>query len=76
MVEVVNRLCSRESGESMLEDDPLLQLPDRRIGELHIQLRLPEQNDLDQLALLGLQIGQQTHRFQGLDRHRLRFIQA
>ena len=47
------------------ECDSLQQLPDFRASQLLIQLRLPEQHNLQQLAFFCFQIGQQP---QALDR--------
>ena len=60
----------------VLEGDALAQLADRFRGELAVQLGLAEQHDLQQLALLGFQVGQQAQRLQRLERHRLRLVHA
>ena len=54
----------------------LQELPERRGLELAVELGLAEEHDLHELALLGLQVGEQAHGFERFLRHRLRFIHA
>src|SRR5882762_842228 len=60
----------------VLEHDALAQLPDRRAGQFAVELRLAEQHDLQELALLRLEIRQQPQRLERLEWHRLAFVNA
>src|SRR5205823_6418612 len=65
-----------EAGQAVMKADALQELPDRFVLELPIELGLAEHHDVEELALLGLQIGEQADRLQRLERHRLAFIHA
>ena len=54
----------------------LQQLSHFRTVQLGIQFRLAEKDNLQQLALLGFQVGQQAQSLQCFDRHRLRLVDA
>ena len=57
-------LIALETMQPMLEDDPLAQLPHLARGELGVELGLAEQHHLEELALLGLEVGQQAQRLE------------
>src|SRR5205814_10289312 len=60
----------------VVKADPLAQLPDRILGELAVELRLTEEHDLQKLALLGLEIGEQAQSFKSVERHCLALVEA
>ena len=69
-------LFAAQSRQPVMEGDALAQLPDPRLAQFFIQLRLTEQHNLDQLALFGLEIRNQPQRLQRQHRHRLRLVDA
>ncbi len=58
------------------ERDALAKLADRGLVEHLIEFGLTEQHDLHELALLGLEVGQQAQDLQSLQRYGLRFVHA
>ena len=54
--------------------DAFAQLPNLRLAQVFVQFGLTEQHDLQQLVLLGLEVGKQPDLFQGRDRHALRLF--
>src|SRR5262245_39385840 len=53
-----------ESDQAVLESDALAELPHRFGGELAVELGLAEEHDLQELALLGLEVGEQAQRLE------------
>jgi hypothetical protein len=76
MADIVGRLVARERRESPAHADALAELAQLGRFEHRIQLRLPEQQDLDQLVPLGLQIGEQPDLLERLGRPRLSTIRS
>ena len=52
----------------------IAQLADLVPCEIDVELRLPKQHDLQQLVLLGFQVGKQANLFEGGNGHALRFF--
>ncbi len=60
----------------VLESDALLELAHGFVVEFSVQFGLPEHYHLEELALLGFEVGQQPQGLQGFQWHRLYFVQA
>ena len=71
----VARFPGRQAIEVPAQRDSLVQLRQLRIEEQLPQLRLPDQDDAEQLARRGLEVEQQPDLLQQLDREALRFVQ-
>ena len=76
MIYVSTHFIFRQRFYVVLEGDSLAQLANRLARELAVELGLAEQHHLQQLALLGLQVGQQAQRLERLERHRLALVHA
>src|SRR6195256_1300073 len=74
--EVVLGLLARQGAHMVLKSDALAQLPDRAARQPLVELGLAEQDHLGELALFGLEIGQEAQRLERFQRHRLGLVQA
>ena len=70
-VQIFTDIVRGKGIEAKTVGNPLLQLAYLRGRDHLIQLRLPEQHDLQQLVVLCFEIAQQAHLFQGPERHAL-----
>jgi hypothetical protein len=71
---VLGTLRCRERCQTPTYADALAQLTQSRRLEHHVEFGLSEQDDLDQLARLGLEVGEQPDLLQRLRRERLGFV--
>src|SRR5688572_24229335 len=62
--EIGGHLLLVEGTQVILERNALPHLADRAVGELLVELRLAEKDDMQELALLGFEIGEQPHGLQ------------
>src|SRR4051794_18953462 len=76
MVEISAHFLLVEAVEIMVENDPLAQLPDRLLLELAVELGLAKEHDLEELALLRLEVGHKPERLERVEWHRLALVQA
>ncbi len=74
MVDVALAFLDRQRLGLQREGDALGQLAQRRIGQQFIELGLAEQDDLQQLALFGFQVGDQPHELESFAAEMLRFV--
>ena len=63
-----------ERGQVVAHDDPLAELPQLPAVELLAQLGLADENDLQELALVGLEVREQTHLLEELGVEVLRLV--
>ena len=59
MLDIVGRVAKREGTEFGVHQDPLPQLPQPVLGEQLLQLRLPDEDDLQKFLLVGLEVREQ-----------------
>ena len=73
-LDVIHRIAQRERLQIAAQDDSLLQLPQIGRVQLAIELRLPGQDDLQQLAVAIFQVPQQADFFEHFPFEVVRFI--
>ena len=74
MAHVGNRVLARQRLQVEARSDALGKLAQVVASEQFAQLRLADQDDLQQLLRLGLEIGEQAHLFQHLGAEVLRLV--
>ena len=74
MLDIARGFCGRQRIEVVTRDHPLRQLFQLGSGQHAAQLGLTDQHDLQQLAVIGFQVGQQTQLFQHTGRQILRLV--
>jgi hypothetical protein len=74
MLHVLRGLGLGERTQVVARDHPLRQLLEVGLREHGAQFRLADQHDLQQLALAGLQVGQQSQLLEHVDREVLRLV--
>lgn len=73
---VGRHLATPQSGQAVMEGDSLSQLPDFRHAQFFVQLRLSQDDPLQQFAFFCFQIGKQAQGLQTLQRHGLGLVDA
>src|SRR5258706_6129310 len=76
MAEVIGDLVLAQSCDRALEGNALEELARGALTQPLLELGLAEEDDLEELALLGFQVRQEPYRLQRVLRHRLHFVQA
>ena len=74
VVDVALGLHAGEGRQMVAHRDALSELPQPRVVQLLAQLRLADEDDLEQLALLGLEVGEQAHLLEQLVAQVLRLV--
>ena len=74
VMDVLDHLRLTQCRQVVAHRDALLELHEARMFELLAQLRLAEQENLDELLGLGLEIRDQAHLLQGRERQVLRLV--
>ena len=73
-IEIVINLFPGQRFEVEVVSNAFAQLPNRLLREIFIEFRLAEQNDLQQLVLIGFEVGQQADFLERFQRHALRLF--
>lgn len=74
MVNVLFDLVAIERSQLGVHQDALAKLPQALFGENPFEFRLTHQNDLEQLLLVGFEVGKQTQLFEQFEGEVLRFV--